>query len=171
METKPVVIRETAVREYLVGRELTDEECQQAVRLLKPGEKGDLILKRSLKWGGYISNVPRRIQNGWFVAWGYSGTGAFDLALNVLYHFSGQNEAFTRKFARLFVIEVVSKLPMSQAIRLDERFVSSWVEQKMNASEDQLSHIGAPYVSGVLSADHLVWDNSFQQILAPAEIA
>lgn len=60
MLSKSIVIEEVTTAEFLIGRELTAEECLQPLKILKSKEKGDLIIRRSNSWPGKISNVPRR---------------------------------------------------------------------------------------------------------------
>lgn len=132
---------------------------------MQPGEKGDLIVRRSNAEYGNVTNVPRRLGLSGFVNWGYLGTGPHDLALNVLYHYSDQNEEFARGFAGHFVEEVVSKLEMNVAMRIDGGFISKWVSERLEARPESSITIGE------LAPDHMAWDNDHKLILAPSEVA
>lgn len=172
MRSRPIVLSDVRTREYLIGHELTGEECQKPLTLLKPGEKGDLILKKANVWNGLISNVPRRFLEALtFAAWGYKGTGAHDLAINVLYHFSDGDEKFAREYAHWFLLDVVCKLPEGTPMRINADFLIKWVADKRNQAIDESSELHAPMMYSRLSPDHLMWDNDGQSILTPAEIA
>jgi len=170
-KSKPVVLREVTVREYLIGSELTVAECQKPLKLLKPGEKGDLILKRANVWNGLISNVPRRFRVAdTFAAWGYTGTGAHDLAVNVLYHYSDGDEKFARENTGAFLLDVVAKLPQDKAMRINGDFLIQWVAEKKIPRIDKPSEPRA-LTYGRLSPSHMMWDNDGEAILTPTEIA
>lgn len=64
-------------------------------------------------------------------AWGYKGTGAFDLSLNVLLHYSGGNLEFAKEYAADFVTEVISELTEREATTLPASLIMSWVEPRM----------------------------------------
>lgn len=172
MRSRPIVLSDVRTREYLIGHELNYDGCQKPLRLLKPGEKGDLILRKANVWNGLISNVPRRFLEALtFAAWGYCGTGAHDLAINVLYHFSDGDEKFAREYARWFLLDVVCKLPQSTPMQINGEFLIKWVEDKRNQLIDEASELHAPMMYSRLSPSHMMWDNDGQSILTPAEIA
>ena len=172
MRSRPIVLSDVTVHEYLIGHELTAEECQKPIKVLKPGEKGDLILRRANVWNGLVSNVPRRFLEALtFAAWGYKGTGAHDLAINVLYHFGDGDEKFAREYARWFLLDVVCKLPQDKPLLIDGDFLIKWVSEKRSQPIDESSELHAPMKYARLCPSHMMWDVHGQAILTPAEIA
>jgi hypothetical protein len=159
------------VREYKIGRELSDEECLKPLAVLKPKEFGDLVIRRSNVWHGNITNVPRHFKYSGWLSWGYAGVGPYDLGLNVLYHYSGEDERFARQWLHVFVAEVVQKLPIDKPMRIDGEFLKSWVETKRTRPLEESTIYGGSFEGGTFAGGHLIWDNDGNAILAPAEIA
>ncbi len=131
---------------------------------MKPGEKGDLIIRRANVGHGNVSNVHKRFGLSQDINWGYTGTGPHDLALNVLFHFSDQNEAFARAFAGDFVEDVVQYLEQVPQ-RITGEFLKSWVAERMALAPQ------TPMTCGELCPSHLAWDNDKKLVIAPMEIA
>lgn len=169
MESKSVVLRE--VREYKIGHELNAEECAKPLRVLKQNEFSDLVVRRSNVWHGNVSNVARRFKYSQWLNWGYAGQGPYDLGLNVLYHYSGEDEKFTRLWLHVFIAEVIQALPMDKPMRIDGTFLNSWVEDKRTCAMDEAIIYGDSFTGATLSPGHLIWDNDGKEIFAPLEIA
>lgn len=132
---------------------------------MKPGEKGDLIIRRANAGHGNVSNVHKRFGLSQDISWGYAGTGPHDLALNVLFHFSDQNEEFARAFAGGFVEDVVQHLEQSVPQRIDGAFLTNWVNERLSREPE------TAITSGELCPAHLAWSNDRKLVLAPTEIA
>jgi len=165
MESKPIKIME--VKEYLIGRELTQLECKEPLKILRPGDKGDLKLRCSNVWAGNISNIPRRLCVSLDVNWGYNGTGPFDLALNVLFHYSGGDEAFTYHYARLFVKEFIGFLPKDTPLVVYSEAIVRWVNDKKALPA---TYSGARPAVVDICPGHLAWDNEGEKILSPGQV-
>ncbi len=172
MQCRPILLHDVRVPEYLIGYELTADERKVPLKILKHGEKGDLILRRANVWNGLVSNVPRRFLHALtFAAWDYTGTGPHDLAINVLYHYSDGDEKFAREYARWFVLDVVAKLPQDKALRIKSDFLIKWLAEKRTRPIDETSELHSPMRYAKLIPSHLMWDNNGQAILTPTEIA
>ena len=121
METN---LRDTSVPATPVFRILEPKECEKRLRVLGSQEFEDIILRPSKnKDLGGISNVPYRIKDAWFFAWGYLGNGPHETAVNILLHFSGGDYDFARDFCQEFVVEVISKLPNRESVLLSARSI------------------------------------------------
>lgn len=89
-----------------------------------------MILRPSNDAPGNIGNVPRRILLANFYTYGYIGTGPYDLALNILFHWSDGDLHFAKQKAPKLVEDLISKLPMGQALEVSGEMLTTWVENE-----------------------------------------
>lgn len=101
--------------------------------LIKSDEKKNIVLRPSMDAPGNIGSVPRRILLANFYTYGYFGTGPCDLALNILFHWSGGDLHFAKQKAAKLAEDVISKLPMGKAIEVSGEMLSAWVENEKNS--------------------------------------
>lgn len=69
--------------------------------------------------------------------WGYTGTGPFELAMNILYHF-GLEEPEADYFSTHFARDVISYVPNKGGV-ITEQQVREWLDQKAEEIEEQIS--------------------------------
>lgn len=146
-----------------IYRELRRSECEEPVALLKKGEKANIVLRASNVGHGNISNVPKRISYAWFYTWGYSGMGPYDLAMNILFHWTGDFD-FAVYWSGDLVGEFIGQLENRTALELSGDYISRWVEGKRAIKSDgfQKGH------SANLCPKEYVWNNEFKMILRPS---
>lgn len=161
METN---LRDKSVSATPVFRVLEPKECEKRLRVLSPEEFEDIVLRPSKnKDFGGISNVPYRIKDAWFFAWGYLGNGPHETAVNVLLHFSGGDHDFARDFCQEFVVEVISKLPNRESVLLSARFVLGWIRDRRGKRSEY-----PRYRFGMDSGPHRSWEfGSFRDSAKP----
>ena len=121
---------DSKIQNVLFFRALNEEEKCQPISVLADGELADVVLRPSVyaQQRGNVSNVPYRFKFGWWYEWGYMGNGPCDTAINILYHFSGQDEQFARAYTLEFIKDVLEKIPNRTAISISKNFILSWIE-------------------------------------------
>lgn len=76
------------------------------------------------------TNIQHKLGTSEGLSWGYSGEGPKDFALNILFHFSGGDSDFAKKFGCDFCSEVVSRLSQKSGV-LPASLILSWVEPRL----------------------------------------
>jgi hypothetical protein len=104
-------------------------------RVLESGELGDVVAIRD-RYNTFdlSTNVPRVFKTSDRHAWGYSGAGPHDFALDILYHFTRGDEVFARYHCSQLVKEVVSKMPEPGQIT-PAKEILAWIEQKIRETD------------------------------------
>jgi hypothetical protein len=101
------------------------------IEKLKPGEIGDVIAWCEPSNPFHrLTNIPHVIQYSDDFAWGYSGAGPSDFALNILLHFTNGDEAFSRKHCINFREEIIARLKNAEAVTLPKQKVLDWIEER-----------------------------------------
>lgn len=69
--------------------------------------------------------------------WGYTGTGPFELAMNILYHF-GLEEPEADYFSTHFARDVLSYVPNEGGV-VTEQQIREWLDRKADEIEEQIA--------------------------------
>lgn len=147
-------------------RFLTEEECKMPIKLMQKSERMNIVLRRSRAWNGNISNVPKQISSAWFYTWGYQGTGPHDLAMNILFHWTG-NAGFAQYWSTELVQDVISRIPIDVPAEINAEYISNWVEAKASLPIPKSENI---LNLGILCAEDQMWNNQFKTIQRPLVI-
>ena len=113
---------------------------------------------------GNIGSVPRRILLANFYTYGYTGTGPCDLALNILFHWSDGDFHFAKQKAPKLVEDLISKLPMGQALEVSGDMLTAWIEsEKKTPCGNEII-----FQTAELCERGYVWNNLDELILRPS---
>lgn len=102
-----------------------------AIEKLKPGEIADVIAWcESGNPFNRRTNISHIIQYSDDFAWGYSGAGPTDFALNILLHFTHGDEDFTRKKCIQFREDFIAPLKNAEPATIASQRILDWIEER-----------------------------------------
>ncbi|MCB0415202.1 MAG: hypothetical protein KDD50_12765 [Bdellovibrionales bacterium] len=105
-----------------------------ATRVLSPNEFKDVEFLWENGFGQ--ANIYHQWGFAGCFAWGYEGDGPRDFAINILYHFSGNDKAFAALWANDFCKEVTSKISVKKG-KISKDFILNWINERKNKNPSQ----------------------------------
>jgi len=104
------------------------------VEKLKDGEFGHVMAIRNPDCDfKRETNISHKLKASDDFEWGYGGAGPSDFAINILFHFTNGDEAFSRKHYMEFRDEFVAQLPRAGGT-IHKESILEFIEKKKRQS-------------------------------------
>lgn len=109
-------------------------ENNPTLRKLKFGEIDHVFCSAKVTNYCLNTNIKSYIEGTEEMMWGYKGTGPYNFAINVLYHFNKGDVAFAKQHAPDFMVDMLTCISRDKSWFITKELIQDWIQEKKRGS-------------------------------------